>query len=368
MGAYKICVYAISKDEEKFVDRWMDAVGEADLVVVTDTGSTDRTVEKLRERGAVVYEEKIDPWRFDTARNAAMDRVPEDVDICVSNDIDEVFEAGWREKLEAAWRPHHTRARYWFAWSHSPDGKPEKKFIMEKIHRRHGFRWVHPVHEVLEYSGGDPDASAFIGGIVLHHHPDPEKSRGQYLPLLELSAMENQQDDRTMFWLGREYIYNNRYDDGIRTLKRHLKLPGAVWSEERSASMRFIARAFRAKGDDAQARSWLYRAVAECPNIREPWLDLARLGYDCGDWPLAFWAAEKGLAIKESTGSYLVEPAAWGYSLHDLAAIACYYLGMYEKAVFHAAAACAISPDDERLRRNREIIESIAKKGGGAPA
>lgn len=97
MGKYKVCVYAISKDEEQFVERWMDAVSEADLVVVLDTGSTDETVGKLRKRGAIVYEDKIEPWRFDVARNKALDYVPIDVDICVSNDLDEVFEKGWRK-------------------------------------------------------------------------------------------------------------------------------------------------------------------------------------------------------------------------------------------------------------------------------
>ena len=164
MSKYKICVYAISKNEEKFVDRWMDAVSEADMVVVLDTGSTDSTVEKLRERGAVVYVEKINPWRFDTARNKAMDYIPEDFDICVSNDLDEVFETGWREKLENAWKPCHTRARYMFTCSYHADGTPNKQFPMEKIHRRHGFRWVHPVHEVLKYSGEDKDSVVWVPG------------------------------------------------------------------------------------------------------------------------------------------------------------------------------------------------------------
>ena len=52
MGTYKVCVYAICKNEEKFADRWMDSMGEADLVVVLDTGSEDGTAERLRARGA----------------------------------------------------------------------------------------------------------------------------------------------------------------------------------------------------------------------------------------------------------------------------------------------------------------------------
>ena len=45
MGKYKVCVYAICKNEEQFVRRWMQSMSEADLVVVLDTGSTDDTVE-----------------------------------------------------------------------------------------------------------------------------------------------------------------------------------------------------------------------------------------------------------------------------------------------------------------------------------
>ena len=52
----KIVVYAICKNEEKFVDRWMDSMLEADQVVVLDTGSTDGAAAHLRERGAVVTE------------------------------------------------------------------------------------------------------------------------------------------------------------------------------------------------------------------------------------------------------------------------------------------------------------------------
>ena len=39
----KLCVYAICKNEEKFVERWLDAVDEADYITVLDTGSTDNT-------------------------------------------------------------------------------------------------------------------------------------------------------------------------------------------------------------------------------------------------------------------------------------------------------------------------------------
>ena len=40
----KIYVYAICKNEEKFVRRWMKSMSEADGVFVADTGSSDDSV------------------------------------------------------------------------------------------------------------------------------------------------------------------------------------------------------------------------------------------------------------------------------------------------------------------------------------
>ena len=45
MNKYKICVYAICKNEEKFIERWVNSMKEADKIYVLDTGSTDKSVE-----------------------------------------------------------------------------------------------------------------------------------------------------------------------------------------------------------------------------------------------------------------------------------------------------------------------------------
>lgn len=357
MNKYKVCVYAICKNEEQFIDRWMDAVKEADEVVVLDTGSTDDTVKKLEARGAKVFCEIIDPWRFDVARNKAMDYISEDVDICVSNDVDEVFEEGWRERLENKWETTHTRARYTFTWSYYSDGSPNKQYSMEKIHCRKGFRWVHPVHEVLEYTGEIEDSTVDIPEIVLNHYPDLTKPRSQYLPLLELSAKENPMDDRIAFWLGREYMYYDMFDQCISTLKNYLELPKAVWTEERSAGMRFIAKSYQEKKDIFSAKSWLYKAIAECPHIREPYIYMARIGYSENNWPLVFLMTTEALKITQQTGSYLLEPDCWGYEPYDLGAISTYQLGLYKQSYAYAKSAYELSPENARLKNNLELIE-----------
>ena len=60
----KVAVYAISKNEEKFVKRWYESMKEADSIYVLDTGSTDNTVNLLKSLGVNVSVETISPWRF----------------------------------------------------------------------------------------------------------------------------------------------------------------------------------------------------------------------------------------------------------------------------------------------------------------
>lgn len=354
-NVYKICVYAICKNEEKFVDRWMDSVSEADMVVVTDTGSVDGTIERLKSRGAVVYSETIQPWRFDEARNRALSHVPEDIDICVSNDMDEIFEPGWRKKLEEAWKPFYTRARYTFVWSHDSLGNIEKQFPMEKIHRRSGYKWVHPVHEILVFDGAE--ALLRVPEIVLHHYPDHTKPRSQYLSLLELSALENPENDRVRYWLGREYMLYSHYDAAIKTLLEYLELPSAKWDEERCAAMRNIATCYEHKRDYHKAKEWLYKAIAQCPHVREPYLGMARLGYLTGDWPLTAAMVSEALQIIQKTNSYLQETGAWGADLYDYGSVACFRLGQYAMARQYAMNALRCDPVNERLKRNLDLIE-----------
>ena len=183
----KICVYAISKNEEKFVSRWVKSMKEADEIYVLDTGSTDNTVNKLQELGVNVTQKIITPWRFDIARNESLKLVPVDTDICICTDLDEVFEPGWRKKLEEQWTKDATRARYNYNWSLDKNNKPIVNFNIEKIHTRNNYKWIHPVHEVLTYTK-ENEKIITINDITVNHYPDSTKSRSSYLPLLELSV------------------------------------------------------------------------------------------------------------------------------------------------------------------------------------
>lgn len=351
----KIYVYAIARDEAAFAGRWMESMSEADGVCVLDTGSRDGTAETLRALGCRVTEREIVPWRFDRARNESMKLVPEDADVLVCTDLDEVFRPGWRAALEAAWRLECRVGRYEYVWSFGPDGSDGVKFWAEKIHRPGGCRWVHPVHEVLAYDG--PAESGFLPGVRLEHYPDPAKSRGSYLPLLELSVREEPDNDRNRHYLGREYMFHGRWEEAVQTLKEHLALPSAVWAAERAASMRFIARCLQALQRPQEAELWLYRAALEAPEYREAWLELGKMLFGQERWRDCARCLERLLAIRERPLSYISEPEAWGALPWDLLSVARWKLGEKEAARACARQALRLCPGDGRIRNNLRLME-----------
>lgn len=353
MNDFKICVYAIAKNEEKFVRRWAESMSEADEITVLDTGSTDNTVSLLRQYPKIrVICKEISPWRFDTARNLSLSEVSEDADYCVCTDLDEVFSQGWRQSLEEALTGEPDKVSYRYTWDIGDDGKEKTVFNIEKIHKRKGFIWTHPVHEVLSFTGEGSPKTAFAQGVRLYHYPDREKSRASYLPLLETSVEEDPEDDRNVHYLGREYMFYGRYTDAVRVLKRHLSLSTALWKDERSASMRYIAFCLEKLGDKKEAFLWLLKASAEAPYLREPWMAASEYLYREKNWHGCITFADKALEITQRQDTYITRLSCYEELPYDLKSIAYYHLGDINKALENAQRALEFSPDNSRIYAN----------------
>lgn len=353
MNKYKVCVYAISKNEEKYVERWVNSMNEADEIYVLDTGSSDNTVKKLKDKGVFVKEKVIKPWRFDVARNKSLEMLPGDVDICVCTDLDEVFESGWRQKLEQHY-VKGARVNYTYNWHINDNGIPDVTFLLNKIHPRDGYEWIHPVHEVLKC--GKEEKYITIEDIILNHYPDNTKSRSNYLSLLELSVQEDDKDDRNMHYLGREYMYYKRWKDCIKTLKKHLSLESATWKMERAASMRYIARSYLNLNNEIDAEFWYKSSIKEEPKVREGYVELAMLYNSQGKWLESIINLIKALQIKNKPMVYINEVFAWDGTIEDLMSLNYYNLGLNDLAIYYVDKALEYKKNDDRLLNNKKIF------------
>lgn len=346
----KICVYAISKNEEMFVERFCNSAKDADLILIADTGSTDKTVKLAKKCGAVVNNITITPWRFDDARNAALAMIPRDIDVCVSLDLDEELQPGWREEIERVWTEGTTRLRYKFDWGSGI------AFYYEKIHARHGYRWVHPCHEYpVPYLIDEVYAQSDM--LMVIHKPDPTKSRGQYLHLLEMSVKEDPNDPRNAFYYARELSFHCQWAAAIKECERYLALPGANWPNERCYAYRVMSRCYSELGDWHNAIRCARLGVIEAPGTREPWCEIAKLTYRAGQWAECYGAAMSALAIQNRELVYTVDPEVWGAMPHDYASIAAWNLGLKDQAIEQVKLALQFAPNDVRIAANLEMME-----------
>lgn len=348
----RIAVYAISKNEEKHVERFCASADEADLILIADTGSDDSTMQKLlfernlRPYRMQVVQIHIHPWRFDLARNAAMASLPSDIDVCVSLDLDEELQPGWRQEIERVWKVGETtRLRYMFNW-----GGPVA-FKYEKIHARNGYKWHHPCHEYpMPY--GIQEVWADTDFLMVIHKSDPTKSRGFYLPLLKMSVEEDPHCPRNAFYYARELSFNSLWQQSIDECRRYLALPRADWNNERCYAYRTMGRCYKELGDHAGAERAFQMACHEAPSTREPWCELAMLYYHQARWPECYAAAKRCLALTFREMLYTVDPIVWGARPHDLAAIAAWNMGLRAEAVEQGRLAAELEPDDDRLQNN----------------
>lgn len=288
-------------NEAKNVERWADSARCADYLLMLDTGSDDATVALAESCGIEVHEATIAPFRFDDARNMAQALVPPHIDIVIQLDADEVFsEPNWRRHLDA--NPDHDRWSYWLDNRGQGDWGRVKR---QNCVRRSGFRWEHPVHEIIV---GSPVAF-HLDELVIEHHPDMQKDRSYILPMLERYVAADPGDLRLLFYLGREYTYRNEWTKARVALWKYVKEASFVAQKQEALMM--IADI------DIDPERFLWQAVGVLPARREPWVKLARFYEGEGDLETA-----KAMILVAETKTdqslYTTQQSAWGSDFNEL--------------------------------------------------
>jgi tetratricopeptide (TPR) repeat protein len=212
--------------------------------------------------------------------------------------------------------------------------------------------WHHPCHEYPVPDGRITENWAQTDMLLAVHKPDPTKSRGQYLDLLELSVKEDPDCPRNAFYYARELSFHRQWEKSIEACETYLRLPRAIWMNERCYAYRVMGRCYSELGQPIDAERAFHLAAAEAPNTREPWCELAMIMYQQSRWTECLAYAMRALQITNREAVYTVDPEVWGHKPHDLAAIAAWNMGLKDSAIEQAKIAVSLSPDDKRLQDN----------------
>jgi tetratricopeptide (TPR) repeat protein len=341
----KVGIYALAKNEAKHAAAWAESCADADVRVVTDTGSTDGTQGILVQQGVTVCNGYVCPWRWDDAHNLSLNHLPPDVDIAIRLDLDERILPGWREAVERAWTGEVNNLRYQYAWSLKPDGSPGLVFYCDRVHARHGFRWAQATHEGLMCWTGDK-VQAIAEGLEVHHHREPGKVHKSDLTLLRVAVREAPGDARAQWYLAREMSYAGLPEAAAEFLA-YLKMPGGQ-ATERAYARRYL---YLVTQDERQ----LHQATEECPGEPDAWEALSLARYRQQRWQECYEFATRAIEAGDP-GTHATDPDAKGRA-YDLASVSAWELGKRPEALTLARQAATMLPADVRIRQNVAAME-----------
>ena len=351
----KIAVYTIALNEEKHVARWHSSAKDADLLLIADTGSTDKTKFIAKSLGITVHEIAVTPWRFDVARNASLALVPEDFDVCIQLDMDETLQAGWRQKVEAAFLVGNNWPIYKHVTSRTADGTPRTYQHYFKIHPRKGFIWKYPIHEVLISQPGVVFERQLID-LEVDHIQDHSKSRNSYLNLLEMAVREEPNDWRMRHYLNREYWYKKDWNQVLSSAYEAMEISNG-WDVERASTCMWASEAAHQLNLKKISIEWADLGIREAPNFYEAWHWRAHLAHLHGDWQTCREYSSKRLELRKQD-HHLVKPDVWEWWGYDLMALSSHKLLDHETAVKFGEIALAAAPEIERLQKNLNFYRS----------
>ena len=201
----KVAVYAICKNEKDNIEKWLKCFSKADYVCVLDTGSTDGSWELLQSNQKIysnlILDQKIiSPWRFDYARNASLELVPEDTTMYFMVDLDEIIkEDNWVNNVKMVWEPNFSRGVYSYHRNVDENDNILRTINEFRIHSKKWHKYINIVHEALV---DENDEKKFLIdictpiSIAVWHYPKADK-KTNYLELCE-QDLEVYPDDAVM--------------------------------------------------------------------------------------------------------------------------------------------------------------------------
>lgn len=358
----KVGVYTICRNESKYIRQWVESMWNnghgANVAYVLDTGSTDGTVDLFHltvtqlgipSNWLNIKTQTFEPFRFDTARNENLEMVVNDIwlDALVQVDLDETMIPDFWDDLKAKIKeyPDFERIFYKYAWSHDDDGVPKRVFWYDKVHPATNCKWKYPVHEELEVNTPNRQGIYYLdeNKIYLHHWPDKDKSRTNYLPLLETRFLENIGDTRSAYYLIREYMFYDKISTSALLICHTFY--DAIMSdpEERNYNcldvafmIDAMANNYAARGMSDEAEFYFTKALEYCDNIRQIYIDFAYFAAYSGKHELAnklLDTMELKLSDKDKQSVWYEDDTLWTWKPLHVRAIAACWAGNYDYAI-----------------------------------
>lgn len=362
MSTLSLCV--ICKNEEKNIVNLLESVkGDLfDEVVITDTGSTDKTLPTLAEyqksNKFKSFKTEHFPWvhDFSAARNYSFSKATSEYIMWL--DSDDVILAEDYKKLVKL-KETLNNAPIWlckYEYAHDEFGKSICSFYRERIVRRDlNLQWQEPIHEYL------PLVAHYIKTDIEVHHYKIHVSSQRNITLLEKIVEKNPNAARNVFYLGKEYFDCGQTDKGYETLCRFVEMPDA-WSENKFSAYVRMSSYRKNRKEFSGAFQHAHQAVAVDPLKAEVYCLLGDLCMEQRNLLGAtHWYTIASNMGRSEDSLDVVEPKYYTWLPHLQLCLIYNERGDVSKAAIHNEIALTFRAEDPRLLNNKKIFKEHLK-------
>lgn len=344
-----IALLMMVKNEHKRLEVSLNSViGYVNSIVVYDTGSTDNTIEILRnfcDKYKIPLRLKEGEFvDFATSRNVSLDFADtfDDIDFLLLLDCNDELKGGQHLRSFCSNYKDKPNTGYLLCqewWS----GRRDKYFNVRMVKARNGWRYRGSVHEWIKNTRFENDEAAQAAGdicikvpdtIVLYQDrtKDDDKTSKRFIRDKVLLLEEHKKDPtepRTVFYLAQTCGCLNNIEEAYNYYKLRTTLIG-FWEERYHAYFRCGDCAEILKLPWEVCMSWYIKAF-EHTQRAEPLLKISEY-YKDKNWLLCFTFAELACRLKYPDNAILfVDKIAYDYKRWHLLGIAGWYAGFYQQ-------------------------------------
>ena len=352
-----IAVLIMCKNEKKRIHITLESVKNiADSLVIFDTGSTDNTLDIIRDFSDknkiplhIKQGEFID---FSTSRNESIEFAETflNIDYLLMLDVNDELR-GWQELRKYADENINEDISAYLVNQEWWNGNVNKYFNIRFIRPRKSWRYTGVVHEYIKGDEiEDPKKTRLPENIILYQDRtlDDDKTGKRFVRdeiLLKKEYIKDPTEPRTVFYLAQTYSCLNDIESSYYYYKIRTTLVG-FFEERFESCLKCGDFAIKLKLDWYESFTWYMKAFELIPRV-EPLLKIGEYHITSQNWILAHTYLSLACRLKYPDFCILfIDALAYDYKRWHLLGIVSYYVGN----ISEGKAACITAIENGKKR------------------
>jgi glycosyltransferase involved in cell wall biosynthesis/predicted O-methyltransferase YrrM len=263
-----ITLYAIAKNEEKNVEKFVEISKKFSHTVVVDTGSTDKTVELLRQAGIEVYEhpQTREEFDFSKARNQALSYVKTDwaFSLDLNENLDEFFPEGLGVIAGEFTAFRHER------YDKVGDEEPTLSQTAHiRFHRTKNYTWINAIHETPVFISTEEYLNESAVDTTIKITKNVHNTVDKQLFYLSICEREFEKDPTNTYYLWfifKHYFEVKNLNKALELGQEYLNLSKAYFDSARIDVFIMCSIALLSTKNIQQASNYAFHALSEAMN------------------------------------------------------------------------------------------------------